>query len=109
MMRAAGGAPSYPEMSIGGGQIVGGITVVPSDSDAVADEMILLDASSVAADATLPVAISTGDHATLDMAGTGTPTFSVWQKNARALKCERRFAFEVLRNDSVVVITGVTA
>ena len=49
--------------------------------------MLAFDARQIAADPGV-VGLDASEHAVIDMAGGNAPTFSLWQKDCRALRAE---------------------
>ena len=79
-------------------------------SDALTDTAILLDSSCVAVSATGDIIIDTTNHASLEIddAPTGTLLRSMFVENATAIRATRHFASQVLREDCLALITGVS-
>jgi hypothetical protein len=107
-MMNASGVMSFPSMGITGGTIQG-VQVIPSN--ALTDQMILLDARGIAVDAPVPI-INDASHTTLELsdsptAGTPGQLISLWQNNLRGLRAERYLAARLLRPSAIATITGV--
>lgn len=100
------GRPAFPGMRIDGGDVAG-ITVMPSD--AVGEgEMVMVDASQVAAAGGF-VALGTATAATLRVSSTpdgDAALTDLWGKNLVAIRCERTFGVQRLRDTAVAVVTG---
>ena len=93
---------AYPELGVNGGTI-GGITIVGSSS-LTSGDVIAFDAARIAADAGT-VVLDASIHGNIDMAGGNSPNFSLFQKNATALRAERWFGFKATAG-SVSSLTG---
>jgi len=108
-MTGSSGAPAFPNMTISGGDI-NGIQVIPSN--ALADQMVLLDATGIAVDGAT-IALDSTEHAALEFADNptaGSPRLvSLFQLGLRGLRAERWIAVKQLRSTAVAVITNVTA
>ena len=100
------GRPAFPGMKINGGDIAG-IEVLASD--AVGEgEMVMVDASQVAAAGGF-VALGTAQSATLRVSSTpdgDTTLTDLFGKNLVAIRAERTFALQRLRDTAVSVVTG---
>jgi hypothetical protein len=70
-------------------------------------EVLLFDADAIASDGGT-VAMSTARHATVDMAGGNSPTFSLWQKNCFGLRVERQLGFKLLRAGAVASLSSAS-
>jgi hypothetical protein len=106
----------YPDMTPAGGTIAG-ITTLVSDGLPAASSgtsnALLIDASGlVLGDGT--ITLDASRHASLEMSDapahnsdtpTGSSLVSMWQTNSVALKAERYFGFEAIRDDAVVLIS----
>jgi hypothetical protein len=108
----ATGARAFPDLGFAGGSIAGVPVLV---SDAVASGVVLLvDASGFAASSEV-VVLDASRSATLQMESApdsppvaGTVTTSLWQRNLRALRAERWWACQRLRDSAVARITGAS-
>lgn len=104
------GGPAFPDARVDGGSI-GGIQIVATD-EAVAGEIILVDATQVAAGQEgLTLDTATETSLNLDTPGdspvaAGTLMTSLWQNDLAAIKAERFIGAKVLRSDAVAKITG---
>ena len=85
---------AHPELTVIGGD-VGGVVVVASDG-LRSGEMLLFDATQIAADPGT-VALDAVKNATIDLAGGNAPSFDLFQKDCSALRCERWFGFKLMR------------
>lgn len=98
------GQKEFPDLNAQGGSIDGFPVVVSNSSPAgqiglvVAGEIAMADDGSVALDAS--------NQATLDLAGGNDPDFSLWQKNAIAIRAERGVTWKKKRAAAVNRITG---
>jgi hypothetical protein len=107
------GAPAFPEMTPAGGQI-SGITVLTSDalaSDSAGSRVLLADASGVAADSQT-ITLDRSTVATLELddsaaGGASVVLTSLFQSNLTAVKAERLFAFQRLRDNAVAELVDV--
>jgi hypothetical protein len=100
---SAVGGRAFAELGVTGG-VVGGIVVIASD--ALQDgQLLMFDATQIAADGGI-VRLDASRHATLDLAGGASPTYSLFQRNASALRAERLFGFKLLRATAAASITG---
>jgi HK97 family phage major capsid protein len=108
MMRGSGGAPVYPDATVVGGSI-SGIPLVASDA---ATDLLIVDASQVAASSG-PIVLDASAEAAVELSNspTASPTemVSLWQRGLRGLRAERVFGAELLRPTACVGISGVTA
>jgi HK97 family phage major capsid protein len=109
----ANGAPAFPMMGPGGGEIANTPVLV---SDALESEsegavILLIDASGIAGDAgTITLSRATNATLQLDSAPVGDASAvaqSLWQSNQVGLKAERYFSFRRLRDDSVAELRGL--
>ena len=106
------GAGAFPGALTNGGQI-GGVPIVVVN-EAVDGEIVLVDASQVAAGTEgLVLDSSTQASVNLDAPGdspvsASTVMTSLWQNNLVAVKAERFIGAKVLRSDAVAKITGAT-
>jgi hypothetical protein len=96
----------FPDVGITGGQI-SGMNVLASD--ALTSEVVVLDATAIAADTSRPIVLDASREANIDMDGGDVPALSLFQKNLQGLRAERLFAFQPLRDKAIAVITSVTA
>jgi hypothetical protein len=106
------GSPAFPELTINGGPIFGGVWAIASDSipsgtalmfagDALAgnSEAIVLDGSEQAV-----VMMDTSPDSPPIAASV---MLSLWQTDHRALRAERYFAFTITRASGVASLSGV--
>ena len=109
MMHSAG--LMFPNMGILGGSIAG-IEIVASDSDAVSNSIVVVDASGIVVDDSNKVVLHTSSQADVQLDTTPTDgaaqRISLWQHDLFAVKAERFFAVQPLRASAIAVITGVT-
>lgn len=108
--RGSGGAPTFPNVKINGGD-ANGITVLPSD--ALVDKTVIIDARQCAAFTTGPAVVTYSDQATLQLSDSPSPgstqLVSLYQTNARAIKVQRQWAFNLLDANAAAIIEGTTA
>lgn len=115
------GAPVFPQMTVTGGTLPGGITV--HVSDALDDDALLIDASALAANAdAISVSISHAGAVEMDGAPSasiseGSPSaptsaatnmVSLFQTNSVAILVQRIFGFELLRATAAQSLSGIT-
>jgi hypothetical protein len=109
----ASGGSAFPQLTAQGGSVAG-IPLVVSDG-VPSGQLILCDASQLAAvSGPVELDISTQGAVQMDTVPDSPPTastnlVSLWQMNYAALRCERYFAVERLRDTAVAVVSGVTA
>jgi HK97 family phage major capsid protein len=100
------GRPAFPNMRIDGGDVAG-ITVLVSDALDVGT-LVMVDGSQVAAAGGF-VALGTATQSTLRVSSTpdsDEALTSLWQKNLVAIRAERTFGAQRLRDSAVAVVTG---
>jgi hypothetical protein len=97
------GPRAYPELTVNGGSVAG-VTVVVSDQLS-SGQVLAFDATQVAADPGA-VVLDASEHANVDLSGGNSPTFSLWQKNCRALRAERLFGFKLLRSTAAASLSS---
>jgi HK97 family phage major capsid protein len=101
-LRNALGQFEFTGLTMNGGTLMGFPVVVSSSVPAgtivivAAGEILVADDGRVDLDAS--------NEATLDMAGGGTPNFSLWQRNCIGIRAERFVTWIKRREDSVAVI-----
>lgn len=107
------GTVQFPDMTVTGGALPGGIVVHVSDL-LVATTVLLIDASALAASAdAVSVRISTDTAVEMDsapsasIAPVATNTVSMFQTNSVVIKVERFFGFSLLRASAVKSLSGV--
>jgi HK97 family phage major capsid protein len=109
IVRDTSGALAFPQLQVNGGSIQG-IRVVISDSASTV--AVLLDGSQIAAASESPIQLETAEHASVQLSDNptaGDPEFtSLWQQDLKAIRAERYFAAEVLRSDSLALITAMS-
>jgi HK97 family phage major capsid protein len=106
LMRGTGGAPTFPDVGINGG-VIAGMSLFASD--ALSNDAVVLDATAIAADTSMPIVLDASREANIDLSGDDVPALSLFQKNLQGLRAERPFAFHVLRDNAICAISGVTA
>jgi hypothetical protein len=97
--------PSGTSLAPTGGT-VGGVRVMASDV-LDAGVIVAFDASQLVGSAGT-VELSSAQHANVDMAGSTSPTFSLWQKNCVGLRAERRFAYAIPRASAVASLANAS-
>jgi HK97 family phage major capsid protein len=107
------GLDAFPAMSAAGGEMANLPAVV--SSGVPAGEAYLVNAAGIAADAG-PVTVDVSSQADIQMdtaptTTSATPTastlVSMFASNSTALRCDAWFGAQVLRDDTVAVITGI--
>jgi len=107
--RGSGGAPTFPNVGINGGD-ARGIKLVPSDS--LTNSVVVVDAAQCAAYASGPVTLDYSSEALIEM--TDNPTsgssklISMFSENDRAVRIQRLWAFNLLDSGAAAVITAIT-
>jgi HK97 family phage major capsid protein len=108
----ASGAPALATARWDGGEVAG-IPVLSSDQ-AVSGEIVLVDASAVAA-AVGNLVLDSSTNATVQMDNlgdspptAGTITTSFWQQDLVGLRAERMFAAKLLKTDRAARVTGAS-
>jgi len=107
----ADGGAAFPQMTPMGGTVAG-VPVVVSDG-VVAGTLVVVDATGIAAGAGT-VVLDASEHGALEMDSTpdsppvaSTELLSLWQHDLTALKAERAFGCERLRDTAVAVIDNI--
>jgi HK97 family phage major capsid protein len=109
-----GGLDAFPAMSATGGEMANLPAIV--SSGVPSGELYLVDASGIAADGG-PATVGASNQAailmdTAPVMSSATPTpaqmISMFQTNSTALKADAWIAAQVLRDDAVAVVTGIT-
>lgn len=97
------GNPRFPSLDATRGGVVNGITIGPSDE--IDDQhMLVFDAAQIAADGGAVDVSGTGE-ALLQMGGGAD--VSLFQRNMRGVRVERRFAFELLRSTGAALLDSL--
>jgi hypothetical protein len=108
LQRGSGGAPTFPNVRINGGD-ANGITIIPSDS--LTNSVVVVDAAQCAAYASGPVVLDYTQEATVEM--TDNPTsgstklMSLFSENAWGVRIQRLWAFNLLDSGAAAVITNI--
>jgi len=106
MLRNPGG--KVYDFGVNGG-VDSGVTYIATD--ALTDDVIILDAAQCAANSDT-VLLDSSEHATLQLSDTPTDGASngtsMWQSNMRALRARRFWAFHLLRPAAAFVVTDVS-
>lgn len=99
----------FPTINVSGGTLMG-FPVVVSDSVARTDtnggSLILVKANELFLADDGNVTLDASREATLDMSGSNTPAFSLWQKNCVAIRAEQFISWKKRRDNCVAVISG---
>jgi hypothetical protein len=107
------GAPAFPGLGPNGGEIIPGVTAIPSDQiTSTAALMIAADGLAGSADV---IALDASRQALLQLetAPDSPPTaatvpVSLWQNDLAGLKAERHFGFVIHRATAVASLSGVS-
>jgi HK97 family phage major capsid protein len=105
MMVNALGQVEFNGLGASGGNL-SGLTVVTSQSDILADMIVMIKQSEVLLADDGGVQVDVSREATLDMAGGSTPVFSLWQKNCVGIRAERWINWQKARPEAVAYISG---
>jgi HK97 family phage major capsid protein len=105
-LRNSMGVLEFPGLSAKGGSLMG-YTVIVSGSVPSGTIVVLNPADILLADDGR-VTLDSSDQATLDMAGGGSPTFNLWQRNCVGIRAERWVTYLKVRAESVAVIDTAT-
>ena len=105
MVTSLGVAPSGFTMTPTGGTLLGYPVIVSNSVDA--DSLVIFKPSEIFLASDDRVTIDASNQATLDMAGTSTPTFSLWQKNCVGLRAEQWITWAKRRATVVAVIDTI--
>lgn len=105
MVTSLGVAPSGFSMTPTGGTLLGYPVIVSNSVDA--DSLVIFKPSEIFLASDDRVTIDASNQATLDMAGTSTPTFSLWQKNCVGLRAEQWITWAKRRATVVAVIDTI--
>jgi HK97 family phage major capsid protein len=107
------GAPAFPNLGPNGGEIIPGVTAIPSD-EITATAALMIAADGLAGSADL-IALDASRQTLLQMdtAPDSPPTastvpISLWQHDLAGLKAERFFGFVIHRATSVASLSGVS-
>jgi hypothetical protein len=107
--RGTGGAPTFPNVGINGGD-ARGIKLIPSDS--LTNSAVVLDAAQCAAYTDGPVVLDYSAETSVEMADNPTAQssrlVSMFSENARAVRIQRLWAFNLLDAGAAAVITAIT-
>jgi hypothetical protein len=110
MERGSGGAPTFPNVKINGGD-ANGITILPSDS--LVDTVVVVNARQCAAFTSGAVLLDRASQATLELSDDPTSghasLISLFALNLRAIRVRRQWAFTLLDSSAAALITGTTA
>jgi hypothetical protein len=110
MLTAAGGLFAFPELTVRGGPLVGGVEVLVSDQLPANSSLLIVADGLVGNSERFEFRkITQGDIITNDAPDSpstaSTVLRSMWQNNLAALAIERYFAFEVARTRSVASLS----
>jgi hypothetical protein len=99
------GGRAFPDMSWRGGAVAQIPAVV---SDGIADhKALLVDAAQVAGE-TDAITLDGSEDAMLDMAGGGSPSYSLFQRSSVAIRSERFSGAQVLGSAACALLTNVS-
>ena len=108
MVNALGQTPSFISMGANGGTL-GGLTVITSQnvpSDTTGQNIYFIKQNEVFLADDGAVSLDSSREATLDMAGTTTATYSLWQRNSVGIRAERWINYQRRRDGAVQYISG---
>ena len=97
--------PSGTNLTPTGG-VIGGVRLMASDV-LDAGVIVAFDATQIIGDRG-SIALSSAEHANVDLAGSTNPSFSLWQKNCVGLKAEHTFGFAIPRASAVARLADAT-
>jgi HK97 family phage major capsid protein len=84
---------------------LGGIPILTTAASP-AGQVTLVDAAEVLLADEGETRVESASHATLTMSGTGSPTFSLWQKNCVGSRIERRISWQRAKDAAAAYLTG---
>jgi hypothetical protein len=109
------GAPAYPLMSPSGGKLLN-VRAMVSDAmpaSSGGSTLLLLDLTGIAVSSSI-ITLDSSKHSTLELNTTptdppdaGANMTSLWQTDLIALRAERFFGYQRLRDLSVAIMTGI--
>jgi hypothetical protein len=108
----AGGTPAFPELTINGGPLFGGIVAIASDSIS-SSAALLVDATALVGNSDLIVPGRTEQSALqMETAPDSPPTAStvpiaLWQSDLVTLRMERWFGFTLMRSSGAASLSSV--
>ena len=108
MVNALGQTPTWIQMGATGGTL-GGIRVVTSQnvaSDTTGQNIFFIKENEVFLADDGAVSLDSSREATLDMAGSTTATYSLWQRNSVGIRAERWINYQRRRDGAVQYISG---
>ena len=103
-LRNALGQAEFPTMTPSGGTLLGYPVIVSNSCPA--GTIVLVNASEIFLADDGNVRLDASNQATLDMAGGGTPNFSLWQRNCIGMRAERWITWEKRRTNAVALISS---
>lgn len=106
MVTTLGNAPSGFNVTPTGGTLLGYQVIVSNSVDA--DTLVIFKPSEIFLADDGQVTLDASNQATLDMAGSTSPTFSLWQRNCVGLRAERWITW-LKRRPTVVAIIDTIA
>jgi hypothetical protein len=115
MMVNALGQPEFPSISMGGGSLFPGLSVLTSQSVPAGDviavqpqEIFLADDGGFMIDVSREASLQMLDNPTNDVVTpTATSLVSLWQTNSVGFRCERVLNWKKRRTTAVAYLTGV--
>lgn len=105
MTTSLGTTPSGISMTPSGGTLLGYQVVVSNSVDA--DTLVIFKPSEIFLADDGGVTVDASNQATLDMAGSTSPTFSLWQRNCVGLRAERWITWAKRRSTVVAIIDTI--
>ena len=108
LMTNALGQPDFPSMGANGGSLAG-LTVITSEnvgSDTTGQNIYFIKQSEIFLADDGAVSLDSSREATLDMAGSTSAVYSLWQRNAVGIRAERWINYARRREGAVQYISG---
>lgn len=105
MVTSLGNQPSGFNLTPTGGTLLGYQVIVSNSVDA--DTLVIFKPSEIFLADDGQVSLDASNQATLDMSGSTTPTFSLWQRNCVGLRAERWITWKKRRPTVVAIIDTI--
>ncbi len=105
MVTSLGNQPPGFNLTPTGGTLLGYQVIVSNSVDA--DTLVIFKPSEIFLADDGQVSLDASNQATLDMAGSTTPTFSLWQRNCVGLRAERWITWKKRRPTVVAIIDTI--
>jgi hypothetical protein len=113
MLPDSAGSAAFPNVTVNGGSI-GGIQILVSD-EATSGEIILVDASQVAAGTSGALVLEASNEVTIQLdtapdspQSASSNVVSFWQNNLSGIRAERYLGAKLIRSDAIAKVTGVS-